>query len=182
MARYYLYTLSNTTTGRVYVGITSNISRRRTHHKYFLNTRKHENIHIQTDYDNGFKFEFIILKDLGDITKEEAHSIERNEIKKILNPYNILHNNSNSQIKNELQSIRMQNKWSDPEFKKSMAIKQMKPIDNETKIKLKAALADTSYKSIFKRARVFGVDYQKLKKFVARVDLHHLLDVETVTL
>ena len=78
-----IYTITNTTNGKVYVGESSECIRRLSDHKKRLKRRVHQNLKLQEDYDKyGNVFEYEVIKELPADTdkhtrlEEESRAIQ----------------------------------------------------------------------------------------------------------
>ena len=72
-----IYMLFNMNNKKVYIGQTTNFQRRAMHHCYQLLNNDHVNKKVQSDFNNGMEFCFVILEEAKeDCTKEELRILE----------------------------------------------------------------------------------------------------------
>lgn len=74
-----IYVLENTTTGKLYVGQSVDIDKRRQEHFNSMQKGKHHNVYIQQDYNMGHDFTFGVLEycDLASLNQQEKYWINR---------------------------------------------------------------------------------------------------------
>ena len=65
-----IYKLINQRTGKVYVSYSQKMSWGIQYHLYKLNNNQHANLDLQEDYNNGDRFDVVILKEYMDYDKE----------------------------------------------------------------------------------------------------------------
>ena len=83
---YYIYQIENLNSGLIYIGCTKNYIKRVKAHKHELTMRNHNNPRLQSDYNNGEKFRYSVLKTAD--YKNVALRIEK-ELITIKGHYNI---------------------------------------------------------------------------------------------
>lgn len=72
-----IYMLFNINNKKVYIGQTTNFQRRAIQHSYQLLNNEHLNKKVQSDFNNGMEFCFVILEEVKeDCTKEELRILE----------------------------------------------------------------------------------------------------------
>lgn len=75
-----IYKITNTSNGKVYIGQTSDYSRRICNHKTNLKCNRHGNLHLQRAYNQDkdyFTFEFIFECSIADLNDFECHFIKQ---------------------------------------------------------------------------------------------------------
>ena len=92
--KFYYYKIANIKNGSFYIGITTDLKKRKKQHFDNLKNGNHPNYKIQEDYNKYGKdaFEFIVLEELTFESKEKAYQHEYDLIQKYqaTNSYNIL--------------------------------------------------------------------------------------------
>jgi hypothetical protein len=87
--KYQIYRITNTSNGRVYVGMTKKSLKHRLYeHMKTLGYRAHQNDGMQADYDSG-DVRWVIERITGSDDRKVAKEIETSCIDKETNPYNI---------------------------------------------------------------------------------------------
>ena len=87
---YTIYTITNRSNGRVYVGMTSAYDRRKSIHRSDLLANRHSCKELQSDYN---KYDALLYEVVADgFCKTAAMDREERLIKALANPYNTQHN------------------------------------------------------------------------------------------
>lgn len=80
---YYIYKIENIDNGRIYIGLTNNIKRRRARHFTDLKCNRHDNSFLQKEYNIYGKDKFLFSIEFeGDVSNEEISKKEQEYIKK----------------------------------------------------------------------------------------------------
>lgn len=80
---YYIYKIENIQNGRIYIGLTNNLGRRRARHFTDLKCHRHDNAFLQKEYDIYGPDSFIFDKVFeGDVTSQEISDLEKFYIQK----------------------------------------------------------------------------------------------------
>jgi hypothetical protein len=92
-----VYQIRNETNNKIYIGSTTNYSNRIKQHILLLESNKHDNKHMQTDYNSGDSFKAEILKRYPEIFKQkifkhELFSWECDFIEKSIKEGNTIYN------------------------------------------------------------------------------------------
>ena len=89
-----VYTITNTSNGKIYVGSTIHVDRRRLEHFSALKYNKHINKHLQNAYNKygreSFEFEVIETLEITDSIKEDLLAREQFWIDNLKPEYNVL--------------------------------------------------------------------------------------------
>tara|TARA_Y100000592_G_scaffold6457_1_gene9198 strand:+ start:2762 stop:3253 length:492 start_codon:yes stop_codon:yes gene_type:complete len=95
-----IYTITNTITGKVYVGESSECIRRLSDHKLRLKRQEHQCLKLQEDYDkHGDVFEYEVVKELpADTDKQSRLQEESRTIQSFLEKGNEVYNKTITKI------------------------------------------------------------------------------------
>ncbi len=128
-----IYSLSNETNGKIYIGSTINFERRRKEHFRHLKYNKHKNKHLQSAYNLGDKFIFKIIEVCD---KEQLEIVESKWMK--------FYNASNREYGYNLWDLAPRPKMSEETKKKIGQANKYKLVGNKSPLSKKAVLRSPS--------------------------------------
>jgi len=156
-----IYTITNTISGKIYIGQTINIRRRWHSHHWHLRKNAHRNSHLQRAWNKyGEKaFVFKVAVDLSLVPKDQLQvALNAAEIKLLAvipNSYNLTEaaksgTTPSKETKEKLSIIRKK-LWQDPEFRERRRISHQAAcadpeLQKRRSISLKKAMESTEYK------------------------------------
>lgn len=163
--KFYYYKITNIKNGSFYIGITTNLEKRRHRHFYNLSKHIHPNYKIQKDYDEYGEDVFIFEKiDELDTTKEEAYQHEQDLIQKFhaTDSYNILEGG----LLNPVYSPQVVEKLKEVHQKKYPNILQYKFENNQF-------IFIQKFNGLRDAARTKEHDFRAIQKSVKNAQAHH---------
>lgn len=115
-----VYTLTDTISGRVYVGAARNVRKRWEAHRHALKNGKHRNRYLQHAWDEhgaeAFRFELIV--DLSEVPPddlvERLNAEEDAALSRYPDTYNLMQDGTAAEVTRQLLSQRRRAMWADP--------------------------------------------------------------------